>query len=72
MTPGKILAAILLPAAIGFFGGAWQLQDWRMGKKLGEHTGLHKDELAAITNAATAKARVEQDNRLGTEQQLFI
>ena len=71
VTPGKILAAILLAAAIGF-GGAWQVQDWRMGKKLAEQAGLHKDDLAAITNAAAAQARVEQDKRLNTEQQLAI
>ena len=69
MTPGQILAAILLAAAIGF-GGAWQVQDWRMGKKLAEQAGLHKDDLAAISNAAAAQTRVEQDKRLALEQQL--
>ena len=69
MTPGQILAAILLAAAIAF-GGAWQVQDWRMGKKLAEQAGLHKDDLAAITNAAAAQARAEQDKRLALEQQL--
>ena len=69
MTPGQILAAILLAMVIGF-GGAWQVQDWRMGKKLAEQAGLHKDDLAAITNAAAAQTRVEQDKRLALEQQL--
>ena len=69
MTPGQILAAILLAAAIGF-GGAWQVQDWRMGKKLAEQAGLHKDDLAAITNAAAAQVRAEQDKHLALEQQL--
>ncbi len=69
MTPGQILAAILLAMAIGF-GGAWQVQDWRMDKKLAEQAGLHKDDLAAITNAAAAQARAEQDKRLALEQQL--
>lgn len=69
MTPGQILAAILLAIAIGF-GGAWQVQDWRMGKQLAGQAGLHKDDLAAITNAAAAQARAEQDKRLATEQAL--
>ena len=41
-----------------------------MGKKLAEQAGLHKDDLAAITNAAAAHARIEQDKRLALEQQL--
>ena len=69
MTPGQILAAILLALAIGF-GGAWQVQDWRMGKKLAEQAGLHKDDLTAISNAAATQARTEQDKRLALEQQL--
>jgi len=41
-----------------------------MGEKLAEQAGLHKDDLAAITNAASAQARAEQDKRLALEQQL--
>jgi hypothetical protein len=69
VTPGQILAAILLAMVIGF-GGAWQVQDWRMGKKLAEQAGLHKDDLTAITNAAAGQARDETDKRLALEQQL--
>ena len=69
MTPGQILAAILLAIAVGF-GGAWQVQDWRMGKELAEQAGLHKDDLAAISNAAASQARAEQEKRLALEQQL--
>nr|WP_186354500.1 lysis system i-spanin subunit Rz [Pseudomonas veronii] len=50
--------------------GTWQVQDWRMGKKLAEQAGLHKDDLAEITNAAAAQARTETDKRLALEQQL--
>nr|WP_186357208.1 lysis system i-spanin subunit Rz [Pseudomonas veronii] len=50
--------------------GTWQVQDWRMGKKLAEQAGLHKDDLAAITNAAADQARDETDKRLALEQQL--
>ncbi|AUG08061.1 lysis system i-spanin subunit Rz [Pseudomonas sp. S09G 359] len=69
MTPGQILASILLALAIGF-GGAWQVQDWRMGKQLAEQAGLHKDDLAAISSAAASQARGEQDKRLALEQKL--
>ena len=69
MTPGQILAAILLALVIGF-GGAWKVQDWRMGEKIAEQAGLHKDDLAEITNAAAAQARIETDKRLALEQQL--
>ncbi|MBJ2182261.1 lysis protein, partial [Pseudomonas veronii] len=69
MTPAQILVAVLLAMVIAF-GGAWQVQDWRMGKKLSEQAGLHKDDLAAITNAAAAQARTETDKHLALEQQL--
>ncbi|MFJ2676773.1 lysis protein [Pseudomonas sivasensis] len=72
VTPYKvalILFSCLLLIGIGA-GGAWQVQDWRMGKKLAEQAGLHKDDLAAISNAAAAQARTQQDKRLATERQL--
>ncbi len=69
MTPGQILAAILLAMVISA-AGTWQVQDWRMGEKLAEQAGLHKADLAAITNAAAAQARAEQDKHLALEQQL--
>ncbi|AUO23261.1 lysis system i-spanin subunit Rz [Pseudomonas sp. NC02] len=69
MTTVQKLAVVLLAMAVSF-GGAWQVQDWRMGKQLAKQAGLHKDDLAAITNAAAAQARAEQDKRLATEQQL--
>ena len=69
MTPGQVLAAILLAMAVSA-AGTWQVQDWRMGKKLSEQAGLHKDDLAAITNAAAGQARIEQDKRLGLEGRL--
>ncbi|MBJ2202552.1 lysis system i-spanin subunit Rz [Pseudomonas carnis] len=69
MTPGQILGAILVALIVGF-GGAWQVQDWRMGEKLAKQSGLHGDDLAAISNAASAQARAEQGKRLALEQQL--
>ena len=69
MTPGQILCAMLLALAIGF-GGAWQVQDWRMGEKLAEQEGQFEKDLAAISNAAASQAQAEQGKRLALEQQL--
>ena len=69
MTPGQILCAILLALAIGF-GGAWQIQDWRMGERLAEQAGQFEKDLAAISNSAAAQAQAEQGKRLALEQQL--
>ncbi len=69
MTPGQIIAAIVLAVSIGF-GGAWQVQDWRIGKQLAEQAGQFKTDLNTISNAATALALAEQDKRLATEQAL--
>ena len=71
MTPGQILAAILLAMAVSA-AGTWQVQDWRMGKKLAEQVNLHQMDLAEITNAAADQARTEQDKRLVSEQKLAI
>jgi len=73
VTPVQKLASLVLLILVLMAvaaGAAWQVQDWRMGKKLEEQAGLHKDDLAAISNAAAAQARAEQDKRLATEQQL--
>ncbi|WP_252959005.1 lysis system i-spanin subunit Rz [Pseudomonas simiae] len=73
MTPVQKLAGLVLLILVlmaSAAGVTWQVQDWRMGKKLAEQAGLHKDDLAAISNAAAAQARTQQDKRLATEQQL--
>ena len=77
MTPVQKLIglglAILLALAIGF-GGAWQVQDWRMGKKMAERIAEqgahHQKELDAITGEAWRQQAAEQDKRLALEQQL--
>ena len=69
MTPGQILGAILLAMVLSA-AGTWQVQDWRMGKKLAEQVNLHQMDLAEITNAAAAQARTEAGKRLALEQQL--
>ncbi|ANF84657.1 Lysozyme [Pseudomonas antarctica] len=71
MTPMQKLAGLVLLVLVlmaGTAGVTWQVQDWRMGEKLAEQAGLHKDDLAAISNAAAAQARTEQDKRLAAEQ----
>ncbi|MGF0237188.1 hypothetical protein ACQR3P_30495 [Rhodococcus sp. IEGM1300] len=69
MTPGQILAAVLLAVAMGF-GGAWKVQDWRYGEQLAQQTSLHQSDLASISNAAAAQMRADQDKRLALEQRL--
>ena len=60
-----VLALLLLTA-----GGVWKVQDWRYGQNLAQQVGLHKDDLIAITNAAAAQVRTEQDKRIAIEQRL--
>jgi len=73
MTPVQRLAglsALILVLMAAAAGVTWQVQDWRMGKKLAEQAGLHKDDLAAISNAAAAQVSAEQGKRRAIEQQL--
>ena len=73
MTPVQKLAGLVLLILVlmaSAAGVTWQVQDWRMGKKLAEQAGLHKDDLAAISSAAAAQVRTQQDKRLATERQL--
>ena len=60
-----VLALVLVTA-----GGVWKVQDWRYGKQLAEQAGLHQADLFAISNAASAQARNDQDKRLALEQRL--
>ncbi|MBB3239127.1 hypothetical protein FHW68_000599 [Pseudomonas sp. Tn43] len=66
--PWKAIGALAL-VLIGA-GSAWQFQDWRYGKQLAEQAGLHQDDLTAISNAAAAQVRADQDKRLALEQRL--
>ncbi|AZF05596.1 lysis system i-spanin subunit Rz [Pseudomonas sp. R5-89-07] len=77
MTPVQKLAglvALILLLMAGAAGVTWQVQDWRMGKKLSEQlsaqSAAHQDQLDAITNEAWRQQRAEQNKRLATEQQL--
>ena len=58
MTPGQILAAILLVMGITA-AGTWQVQDWRYGQKL---AGIGEAQAIAITNAGN-DARTEEQRR---------
>ena len=60
-----VLALLLLAV-----GGTWKVQDWRYGEQLAEQSGLYQNDLTAISNAAAAQQRTEQDKRLGLEQRL--
>ncbi|MER2016789.1 lysis system i-spanin subunit Rz [Pseudomonas simiae] len=71
MTPVQKLAGLVVLILVLMATAAcvtWQVQDWRMGEKLSERAGLHKDDLAAISSAAAAQTRTEQDKRLAAEQ----
>ena len=73
MTPAQKLAGLVVLVLVlmaGAAGVTWQVQDWRMGKKLAEQAGLYTDDLAAISNAAAAQARGEQGKRMTLEQLL--
>ncbi|NWF10192.1 lysis protein [Pseudomonas salomonii] len=64
-----VLVLVLMAGAAGF---AWQVQDWRMGKKLAEQLteqgDAHQKDLDAITGEAWRQQRAEQDKRLAAEQ----
>ncbi|MBJ2215737.1 lysis protein [Pseudomonas carnis] len=70
-----LLVLILLLMA-GAAGVAWQIQDWRMGKKLSEQlsaqNAAHQGQLDTITSEAWRQQKAEQDKRLATEQQLAL
>ncbi len=61
------IAAVLIGAT-----GAWMWQSNSYGKQLAEQEGLHKDDLAVISNAAADQARADQDKRLALEQRLSV
>ena len=62
-----VLVAVLMACSAA---GTWKVQDWRYGKQLAEQDRLHQEDLDAITNAASAQARIDQDKRLALEQRL--
>ena len=72
MSPGamKLAVAGVLALLLLTAGGVWKVQDWRYGKQLAEQSGTHQADLTAISNAAAAQVRADQDKRLALEQRL--
>jgi prophage endopeptidase len=71
MTPVQKLAGLvvlILVLMTSAAGVTWQVQEWRMGKMLAEQAGLHKDDLAAISNAASAQTRQALEKQQAAEQ----
>ena len=66
----KLALAGLLTLLLITAGGVWTVQDWRYGKQLAEQSGAHQADLTAISNAAAAQVRADQDKRLALEQRL--
>lgn len=58
MTPGQILAAILLAMVISA-AGIWKVQDWRYGAQLAQ---IERDQAIALKNAGD-EARQEEQRR---------
>lgn len=69
MTAYMKAAAILLLVACSVFS-TWKVDVWRYGKQLAEQSEAHQADLTAISNAAAAQQRTDQDKRLVLEQRL--
>ena len=61
--------AILLLVAIACFS-TWKVDVWRYGKQLAEQSGAHQADLAAISNAAAAQVRTDQEKHQALEKRL--
>jgi len=70
MSPVTLKLALAGVLVLVTAGGVWKVQDWRYGKQLVEQAGLHQDDLTAISDAAAARVRADQDKRLALEQRL--
>lgn len=69
MTPGQILAAVLLAMAISA-AGTWQVQDWRIGKQLAEQGAQFQTDLGLVSAAAAKQVSGEQSKRQALEKTL--
>ena len=79
MTPAQKLAGLavlILLLTAGAAGVVWQVQDWRLGKKMAERIAeqdaRHQKELDAITGEAWRQQAAELDKRLDTEEKLAL
>lgn len=69
MTAYMKATAILLLVACSVFS-TWKVDAWRYGKQLAEQSVAYQADLTAISNAAAAQFRADQDKRLALEQRL--
>lgn len=60
-----VLILVLMASAAGF---TWQVQEWRMGKRLAELSLTHQADLAAISNAANTQTRQALEKQQAAEQ----
>ena len=67
---GLLVLVALLMAGSGAI--AWQWQANSYGKQLAEQARLHGDDLSAISNAAAAQVRTDQEKRLALERRLSV
>jgi copper oxidase (laccase) domain-containing protein len=65
---GALVLIVLLMAGSGT--AAWQWQANSYGKRLADQARLHSDDLSAISNAAAAQVRSDQEKRLALEQRV--
>ncbi|WP_339518998.1 lysis system i-spanin subunit Rz [Pseudomonas proteolytica] len=73
MTPVQKLAGLvvlILVLMASAAGVTWQVQEWRMGKRLAEQAGQHQGQLAEVSAAAAKQVSAEQGKRLTLEQKL--
>ena len=73
MTPAQKLAglvALILVLMASATGVTWQVQEWRLGKRLAEQAGLHPGQLAEVSAAAAKQVSAEQNRRLALEERL--
>ncbi len=67
MTPVQKLAGlVVLVLMAGAAGFTWQVQEWRMGKRLAEQAGLHQGELADVSAAAAMQVSCNMPTASGS------
>ncbi|WP_371356808.1 lysis system i-spanin subunit Rz [Pseudomonas chlororaphis] len=67
---GALALVVLLMAGSAAVTWRWQANSY--GLQLAEQARLHQEDLAAISSAAAAQQRADQDKRLALEQRLAI
>jgi hypothetical protein len=72
MSPGAVKLALVGALALLLItaGGVWKVQGWRYGGQLAAQALLYQSDLNALSNAAAAQIRTDQDKRLALEERL--